>query len=101
MDYLTIACKDLSLKGKCNILVGADIMCIKWFTLIYCLETTVHTTTTLCTVDLMVYWSFIEKTSVKQSMKYKVCSNFQMSFLHLSQMDSPGRGIWWPRSVLS
>ena len=33
--------------------------------------------------------SFIEKTSVKQSMKHKMCSNFQMSFLHLSQMDSP------------
>ena len=32
------------------------------------------------------YWSFI-KTSVKQSMKHKVCSNFQMSFLYLSQMD--------------
>ena len=29
-------------------------------------------------------WSFV-KTSVKQSMKHKVCSNFQMSFLHLSQ----------------
>ena len=32
-------------------------------------------------------WAFIEKTSVRQSMKHKVCSNFQMSFLHLSQMD--------------
>ena len=29
------------------------------------------------------------KTSVKQSMTRKMCSNFQMSFLHLSQMDSP------------
>ena len=25
-----------------------------------------------------LHWSFIEKTSVKQSMKCKVCSNFQM-----------------------
>ena len=33
---------------------------------------------------LTVYWSFAEKTSVKQSMELKVCSNFQMSFLHLS-----------------
>ena len=24
------------------------------------------------------YWSFVEKTSVKQSMKRKVCSNFQV-----------------------
>ena len=32
-------------------------------------------------------WSCIEKTSVKQDLKCKVCSNFQMSFLHLSQMD--------------
>ena len=75
-------------------------------------------------------WSFIEKTSVKQSIKCKVCPNFQMSFLHLSQTDlevssdrvvvyhvsltlcqllgqddlqsdvPPGRGIWWPRLVL-
>ena len=37
----------------------------------------------------LVYWSFIEKNSVKQSMKCIVCSNFQMSFLHLSQMDHP------------
>ena len=34
-------------------------------------------------------WSFIEKTSVKQSMKRKECSNFQVSFLHLSQTDPP------------
>ena len=73
----------------------------------------------------MPHSSFV-KTSVKQSMKHKVCSNFQMSFLHLSQMDSPvyealgqvdifvrslgladlwsgvppSRGIWWPRVVL-
>ena len=33
------------------------------------------------------YWSFTEKSSVKQIMKCKVCSNFQMSFLHLRQMD--------------
>ena len=32
-------------------------------------------------------WSFIEKTSVKQDPKPQVCSHFQMSFLHLSQMD--------------
>ena len=32
-------------------------------------------------------WSFIEKTSVKQDPKPQVCSNFQVSFLHLSQMD--------------
>ena len=36
---------------------------------------------------LCIYWSFLENTSVKQSMKHKVCSNFQRSFLHLSQMD--------------
>ena len=34
-------------------------------------------------------WSFVEKTSVKQDPKPQVCSNFQMSFLHLSQMDPP------------
>ena len=28
-------------------------------------------------------------TSVKQSMKRQVCSNFQISFLHLSQVDPP------------
>ena len=33
--------------------------------------------------------SFIEKTSVKQDPKSQVCSNFQMSLLHLSQMDPP------------
>ena len=59
-------------------------------------------------------------------MKHKVCSNFQMSFLHSSQMETPvdetlgqvdiflrslsqadiwsdvppGRGIYWPRVVL-
>ena len=32
-------------------------------------------------------WSFVEKTSVKRSMKRKVCSNFQM------QMYPPSRGI--------
>ena len=37
-------------------------------------------------LDIIIYWSFVENTSVKQSMKCKVCSNFQMSFLHLSQM---------------
>ena len=47
----------------------------------------------LCTCDvhlkehLAFYWSFVEKTSVKQSMKCKVSSNFQMSSLHLSQTD--------------
>ena len=67
-------------------------------------------------------WSFIEKTSVMQDPKLQVCSNFQMSLLHLSQMDPqwrhliatigtqmdpvdlssdipPGRGIWWPTAV--
>ena len=34
-------------------------------------------------------WSFVEKTSVKQSMNRKACSNFQMSFLHLSHMYPP------------
>ena len=29
------------------------------------------------------HWSFVEKTSVKQDLKRNVCSNFQMSFLHL------------------
>ena len=29
------------------------------------------------------HWSLVEKTSVKKSIKCKVCSNFQMSFLHL------------------
>ena len=33
-------------------------------------------------------WFFVEKTSVKQDLKRKVCSNFQTSFLHLSQMDT-------------
>ena len=28
-------------------------------------------------------WSFIEKTSVKQHLKCKLCSNFQIAFLHL------------------
>ena len=46
-------------------------------------------------------WSFIEKTSVKQDPKPLVCSNFQMSFLHLSQTDLPGRDMSWPRVVLS
>ena len=32
-------------------------------------------------------WSFVEKTSVKQDPKPQVCSNFQMFFLHLHQMD--------------
>ena len=39
--------------------------------------------------NIEAYWSFVEKTSVKQSMKCKVYSNFQMSFLHLSQMGAP------------
>ena len=29
------------------------------------------------------YWSFVEKTSVMQDLKCKVCSNFQITFLHL------------------
>ena len=36
-------------------------------------------------------WSFVEKTSVKQDPKPQVCSNFQTSFLHLSQTDAPSR----------
>ena len=40
------------------------------------------------TFDSDVYWSFV-KSPVNQSMKCKACSNFQMSFLHLSQTDSP------------
>ena len=43
----------------------------------------------VCNRVFNFYWSFIEKTSVKQSMKCKVCWNFQTSFLHLSQMDPP------------
>ena len=35
------------------------------------------------------HWSFVENISVKQDPKPQVCSNFQMSFLHLSQMDPP------------
>ena len=45
--------------------------------------------------------SFVEKTSVKQDPKPYVCSNFQMSSLHLGQMDLPGRGFRWPRVVLT
>ena len=30
-------------------------------------------------------WSFIEKTSVKQDLQCKVCSNFQISLLHLDR----------------
>ena len=42
----------------------------------------------LCSLLIyFTYWSFVEKTSVKQDPKPKVCSNFQMSFLHLSQTD--------------
>ena len=49
---------------------------------------------TLCYVTIIyimsvIYWSFVEKTSVKQSIKCKGCSNFQMSFLHLGQTDPP------------
>ena len=33
-------------------------------------------------------WPFV-KTSVKQSMKCKVCSNFQMSLLHFKSNESP------------
>ena len=50
-----------------------------------------HYVRTLCDKYFLSYdgfscCTFIEKTSVKQSMKCKVCSNFQMSFLHLGQM---------------
>ena len=39
------------------------------------------------------HWSFIEKTSVKQDPKAQVCSNFQMSFLHLCQMNPQQRHL--------
>ena len=35
------------------------------------------------TTVYLSFWSFIEKTSEKQDLKCKVCSNFQMPFLHL------------------
>ena len=37
--------------------------------------------------DMSDHQSFVEKTSVKQDPKPQVCSNFQMSFLHLSKTD--------------
>ena len=39
-----------------------------------------HSTSALFfpTACFLFYWSFIEKTSVKQSIKQQVCSNFQM-----------------------
>ena len=53
-----------------------------------------HYVRTLCDKSFLSYdgfscCSFIENTSVKQSMKHKVCSNFETSFLHLGQMDPP------------
>ena len=47
-------------------------------------------------IYMMTYYmviGLVEKTSVKQDPKPQVCLNFQMSFLHLSQTDPPGRGI--------
>ena len=35
------------------------------------------------------YWSFVEKTSVKQSVKCKVCSNLQVFFSHLVIQTAP------------
>ena len=54
----------------------------------------IHYVRTLCDKSFLSYdgfscCSFIENTSVKQSMKHKVCSNFETSFLHLGQMDPP------------
>ena len=59
---------------------------------------TMHYVSTLCDKYILSYdgfscWSFIEKTSVKQSMKCKVCSNFQMSCFALRSDGPPSRGI--------
>ena len=40
-------------------------------------------------VNLSFWWSYILLVSVKQDLMPQVCSNFQMSSLHLSQMDPP------------
>ena len=61
-------------------------------------------TRSLCGHIVRIYWSFVEKTSAKQSMECKVFSNFQMSFLHLSQMDplvevSSGQEWYYIRSA--
>ena len=45
---------------------------------------------------VIVYWSFIEKTSVKQSMKCKVCSNFQMQ-MYPPVESSSGQGQYYIR----
>ena len=49
------------------------------------------------------HWSFIEKTSVKQSMKYKVCSNFQMYLICLTDVPpveaSSGQEQYYIRSA--
>ena len=85
------------------------------------------TVTSLTKIQFLPCCSFIEKTSVKQSMKCKVCSNFQMqmyppveasggqeqyyirSSWHVEECNCqcsgqsdvpPSRGIWWPRAVL-
>ena len=38
---------------------------------------------TIMWVNKCTFWSSVEKTSMKQSLKCKISSNFQMSFLHL------------------
>ena len=43
-----------------------------------------HVQSSILVEDLSDHWSFIEKTSLKQDPKPQMCSNFQMSFLHLS-----------------
>ena len=45
--------------------------------------------TSILVEDLSDHWSFVEKTSVKQDLKHKVCSNFQISFLHLVRWTLP------------
>ena len=45
------------------------------------------------------YWFFVEKTSVKQSMKCKVCSNFQMQ-MYLPVEASSGQEQYFIRSAL-
>ena len=46
---------------------------------------------------VVTYWSFIEKTSVKQSIKCKVCSNFQMQ-MYPSVEASGGQEQYYIRS---
>ena len=63
-------------------------------------------TSTFWIMMVFSWWSFIEKTSVKQSMTCKVWSNVWMSFLHLGQMDpllqtSGGQEQCYVRSTLT